>query len=1314
MCPRKKQHTESLDQIVLQGVKTHNLKNIDVNIPKNKITTITGVSWSGKSSLAFHTIYKEGQFRYIESLSSYLRQFFNLGSRPDLEYSEWLSPAIAIEQNKRVGNVRSTVGTLTEIDDYLRLLLAKLGDVYCYGCHAPLKPQTTEQIVDEITRDFLERKVYLLQDMSTIVDKKKLGQRVRRNRRMVDQWAWVTRFLVEFNCVEKSSPPIPPLLSTPRTSSLGERGEIDCQGWSERVEYFYLEDPNVPKEYFPVKLYGIFDRVTINNSTIKRLKDDVIKMLGRSEKFGILCLEEETESTEVRREKEENVKGKIQNIKGKSRGPEENYGAGVLVAHPQYWDSSFIMNNSVAITDERKQQLITHEHTDDGFIHTTRALIKNKKGEYLALYDKRFNHYQVPGGKVDAGESIEEGLIREVEEEIGVKVKQVKYLWSAKVFFRLGAFVEHIFEIEIVWEPQVMEPEKCSHIWRGKVTKAKTKSITIDFGDIKRVWIDAMMDAWTYNMRVVESGLCDILQEVGDYQVSLPPVSSLERETRYVAYLDLKAKVLHFAPAQWWRKSKNKVMVFSLLGRQILEGYGVVMKTDESFDNHCREENYEASVFVASPQDDAQQITRYTDKYYCANCNISYPEFGAQHFSANRQEGACQKCHGIGEILQADFNKILDPFSSYLHAVLPWRDSNYGQGILKKLAQKYDINENTHWKDLPDWFRSVVIEGDDELIKVSTGGGKFASLYYRWIEDVLTAQYNKWILTIDFQAMLDVKACPECGGAKLRKESLSVFIEMEKATSWKRQATRKKKYNIYDLQKLPIESLLSVIAWFVKETKKPLVLVERITKPLIDRARTITELWLGYIDTSRKIDSLSWGEIQRLRLAKQLGNKLTWIIYVLDEPTIGLDEGEIIKVINSIEELCDMGNTIIVVEHNDTFIKASDWIVEVGPWAGDFWWAIVYNGDYEHFLKSKTLTADYLLWKKHIIVDFEHQPSREEICIRKAHKHNLQNIDVTIKLGSFTIITGPSGAGKTTLMYHTLFTFLSEKQKWVQSRIRLALLKEWMSWAEIIQAPVMQRKKYEHMEQLALQEFYDHIGVETITWYSYVDNVLYVDQSSIGKTPRSCPATFVKVLDDIRKIYAGVTEAKMLAFNAGHFSFNSNKWWCPECKGYGYKKVELQFLPDTYVPCSLCKGRRYKPEILDIKRHGKTIAEVLEMYVMDALAFFEDVPFVADKLALMCDIGLGYLKMGQPAHTLSGGESQRLKLVKHLLKSYKGHTIYFLDEPTVGLHPADIERLLKVLKKFLDHGDTILMIEHDKSLLQFADQVVKLNEGKKG
>ncbi|MBP6910555.1 hypothetical protein KBC03_03055 [Patescibacteria group bacterium] len=449
-----------------------------------------------------------------------------------------------------------------------------------------------------------------------------------------------------------------------------------------------------------------------------------------------------------------------------------------------------------------------------------------------------------------------------------------------------------------------------------------------------------------------------------------------------------------------------------------------------------------------------------------------------------------------------------------------------------------------------------------------------------------------------------------------------------------------------------------------------------------------------------------------MRLAKQLGNKLTGIIYVLDEPTIGLDDREIERTIAAIKSLKDMGNTILVVEHNEAFIKASDRVVEIGPGSGDFGGHLLFSGPYDKFVKSSTLTADYITGKKFIDVTFEHTPDDKWIKVKKASQNNLQDIDVNFRLGAFSIITGPSGAGKTTLMFDTLFKFFEEKTKFVQGWIRLQLLKRGMSWSEIVASPVMKREEYSNLENLAVQEFYSTIGVETITGYDKVDNVIYVDQTSIGKTPRSCPGTFIGTFDNIRKIFAGTDQAKFMGFQAGHFSFNSSKGACPACEGYGYKKVELQFLPDTYVPCELCHGKRYKSEILSIYRHGNNVSDILEMYVYQAYELFKDIGFIADELKLMVDIGLGYLKMGQPAHTLSGGESQRIKLVKHLLKQYRGHTIYFLDEPTVGLHPSDIEKLLLVLKQFLNKGDTILMIEHDKTLLKFADEVIYLEMGK--
>lgn len=997
--PKKKIDTEDLitsqfsEKITIQGIRTHNLKDLDIELPKNKIITITWVSGSGKSSLAFDTIYKEGQFRYIESLSSYLRQFFNLGERPDIDHCTGLSPAIAIEQNKRTGNSRSSVGTLTEIDDYLRLLFAKLGKPYCYSCHKEIKPQTIEQIITEIQKEYINKKIYILQESGSFETKSELSEFVKKNRNRVEKGKGFTRYLIVNKQQHEET-----ISQTIANAEKIKTKKSKTQKISEKldpIEYFYLETPNVPDNYFPVNIYGIYDRVTIEDIKIARIKEDIIKILNETKKFWIFYTED----------KEQNIK-------------------------------------------------------------------------------------------------------------------------------------------------------------------------------------------------------------------------------------------------------------------------------------------------------------RYTDKMYCPECNITYPDFTTQHFSPNRQEWACTNCLWIGEILQVDMDKILDPESPYKKAILPWKDSNLGQGILRKLSQKYNIDPEINWKDLPERFQHIVLFGDNELLRIQYNT-KFMSIRYNGIEEIIKDQYAKGLLTVDFQAMLDMKICPECNGNKLKKESLNVFLTLP--------STKKSdsiKYNIADLQKIPLNNLVSILTTFKETSKKDETLVQRISNPLIDRCQTIEELWLWYLTLSRWIDTLSGGEIQRLRLAKQLGNKLTGIIYVLDEPTIGLDSREIKKAIKSIKKLKEMGNTIIVVEHNEEFIKASDWVVEIGPGAWDFWGKLIFNWPYEDFLKSKSLTAQYITGKKKVKIDFEHHPSNNNIHIRKANKYNLNDVSVDIKLWSFTIITGPSGAGKTTLMYTTLYRFLNEKTKFIQSYIRLQLLKKWRNRQEILSAHVIHKKEYDHYENIALQEFYKDLAVDTITGHEEVKNVIYVDQTSIGKTPRSCPATFIGTFDHIRQLFAGTTEAKYLWFNASYFSFNSKKWACTACNGYGYKKIELQFLPDTYIPCDLCKGKRYKNEILDIKRNKKNISEILDMYLSDALEFFKEIDHIREELELMNKIWLWYIKMGQPAHTLSGGESQRLKLVKHLLKSYKWHSLYFLDEPTVWLHMEDIEKLLKVIKEFLNKWDTILMIEHDQNILQFADKIIHLDDGK--
>ena len=1020
--------------LVFEWIRVNNLKNIDLTLPKNKLITITWVSWSGKSSLAFQTIYKEGQYRYIESLSSYLRQFFNLWDRPEIDYCSGLSPAIAIEQNKRVWNSRSTVGTLTEIDDYIRLLFAKLGDTYCWNCGSKIKPQTVDQILHTMKELYSNQRIYLLKESWSFSTKADLLKFVKTNKQKVEKGGGFTRYLLVSQNPEKADP----------------------------IEYFYLEDPQIPTDYFPINSYGIFDRVTLEEQKVWRLKEDIIKILSETKKFGVYLAEKNT----------------------------------------------------------------TNEPTSQ----------KQVEANFWA----------------------------------GIEITQAK-----------------------------------------KSKKANSKA----------------------------DG-----QEIN----------------------------------QWTR------------------------------------------------------IQRFTDKMYCPNCNITYPEFTTQHFSPNRQEGACSHCLGIWEILQVDYNKVIDPASPLIDAILPWRDSNLGQWVLKKLCEKYSMDPEKKRAEQPERFLNVVIEGDQELLRINTWG-KYTSIKYNGIEEIIKDQYVKGLLTVDFQAMLNMKTCPHCFGSRLKKESLHCFLTIKKQDIEKKSDfsnllptlfTQQEglpfaqpedqdliKFNIRDLQKIELNELINLLELYKSTSEKPINLLERILNPLLDRAKTIQELGLGYLMLTRGVDTLSGGEIQRLRLAKQLWNKLTGIIYVLDEPTIGLDTWEIKKAIVSINKLKEMGNTIIVVEHNEEFIRASDRIVEIWPWAWDFGWELIFNGSYEEFTKTRTLTSDFITWKRKVSIDFSHTPSKKRVDIRKASKFNLKNIDVKFNLWSFTVITWPSGAGKTTLMYTTLFRFLNDRQKFVQSYIRLQLLKKGLTWEEILAAPVMRAEEYAHFENLALQEFYQDIWVERVTGQEEIKNTIYVDQSSIGKTPRSCPATFVNVFDKIRLLYAGTSDAKYLGFNNSHFSFNSDKGACPACNGYGYKKIELQFLPDTYVPCELCQGKRYKPEILWITWRGKTISQVLDMYIDEALDFFSEMDHIKQELELMVEIGLGYLKMGQPAHTLSGGESQRLKLVKHLLKEYRWNTVYFLDEPTVGLHPADIEKLLKVIKRFLEKGDTILMIEHDEDILQFADHIIRLDNG---
>ena len=1064
--------TKQSDVIILEWIKTNNLKNIDLVLPKNQIITFTWVSWSWKSSLAFETIYKEWQYRYIESLSSYLRQFFNLWERPDISYCAWLSPAIAIEQNKRWWNSRSTVWTLTEIDDYTRLLFAKIWEPYCYNCGRHIHPQNVDQILSEIQTKYLWKKLYLLKESWKLTTKADLQKFVKNNRAKIDKWSWFTRYLLLSAPIEQKNKVSLTKESEDQDLTLKWlKNQKAKSAFSVPIEYFYLEDPVVKDEYFPLTIYGIYDRISVEQDKLPRLKEDIIKILWEAQKFWVYVMEK--------------------------------------------W----------------------------------------------------------------AGES------------------------------------------------------------------ASTQSVE---------------NTWFSNIEITTKG----------------------------------------------KKSKSKSESDS-------------KETSESLEHE-------------------DEIQRFTDKMFCPNCNITYPEFTTQHFSPNRWEWACECCHGLWEVLQVDFEKIIEPWSPLKDAILPWRDSNIWQAILRKLCEKYNQDLEKVWSEQPDWFLHVVVYWDNEELRLPIWSRlpvkwKRSSFIYKWMEDVIKEQYEKWLLTVDFQAMLDMKPCPECFGSKIKRESLHVFLtfpkkvkkEIEKLAHYKDFFLQDKnlpftkpeddwleKINIWDLQKIPMEEMRQLLQLYIDSTDQPQILISRITHPLLDRIQTIEDLWLWYLTTNRQIDTLSWWEIQRLRLAKQLWNKLTWIVYVLDEPTIWLDVKEIEKTIRAIRKLKDMWNTIMVVEHNEEFIQASDWIVEIWPGAGDFWGELMFSWPYSEFLKTDCLTAQYLNWKKQIEMEFNHKPTNKRVKIHKASKYNLKDVNASVNLWSFTVITWWSGAWKTTLMYTTLYRFLNDKEKFVQSYIRLQMLKKGYTREEILAAPIMRADEYAHYENIALQQFYQDLAVDKIEWFEEIKNTIYVDQSSIGKTPRSCPSTFVWTFDRIRDVFANTSDAKYLWFHSSYFSFNSEKWACPACNWYWYKKIELQFLPDTYVPCELCRWKRYKPEILWIKWRGKTIADVLDMYISDALEFFHEMDNITRELQLMCDIWLWYLKMGQSAHMLSGWESQRLKLVRHLLKDYRWHSVYFLDEPTVWLHPEDIWKLLSVLKSFLERGDTILMIEHDPTILRFADHIIHLENGK--
>ena len=894
------------DVIKAKGVRVHNLKNVDINIPRNKFVVFTGVSGSGKSSLAFDTLYAEGQRRYIESFSSYARQFLGAIDKPDVDKIEGLPPAIAIDSQSAARNPRSTVGTMTEIYDWLRILFSKIGKPICPKCRKPIFRQGISQIVSQILKMPHNAEIVVLA-------------------------------------------PIPGDNFYKTLKSLEEKG---------------------------------FVRVRIN--------------------------------------------GKIYKI-------------------------------------------------------------------------------------------------------------------------------EEAFKVEGV-----------------KNIEAVIDGFSIDKKDLDRV-------------RIIDS--IETALKIGNNNLI---VESIQRGN---------------LPAG---KAGSKDMLFS-------------------------------------------------DKFICRDCGFQMPEIEPRLFSFNSPQGACSTCTGLGIKLEVDPALVIpNPRLSLAEgAIRPWAMTPHrlagrsSQWIaLERLAKKNNFSLNKPVKDLPKEIIDLILYGQGDY------EGVVSDLEHHYKET--DSEYTR----SEIEKYMIVKICPSCKGKRLKSEALSINVTGK---------------NIDEFVSMNIKNLKKFLEEILKKkelNQEEIKIAEPIIFEIIKQIQLLIDVNLEYLSLNRDAPSLSAGESQRIRLATQIGSKLTSVLYVLDEPSIGLHPRDQERLIKAIKNLRDLGNTVLVVEHDEQTIKEADWVVDIGPGAGKHGGEIIFEGTPQKLLKAKTPTGEYLSKRKKIeFLKTKKKREKNYLIICGAKEHNLKNIDVNIPLGRFVCITGVSGSGKSTLMNDILAKVLSKKFYRTRS------------------------------EPGAYKEI---IGLENL------DKVVIVDQSPIGRTPRSNPATYAGIFTHIRDIFTQTKQAKHMGYKAGAFSFNVRGGRCEECQGGGMKKIEMYLLPDKYIECPECKGKRYNKEILEIKYRGVDISEVLNMTVEEALSFFKDLAALREKLEVLNEVGLGYIQLGQPAPSLSGGEAQRVKLATELSRKSTGKTIYILDEPTTGLHPADIKNLLTVLKKLVDKGNSVLVIEHNLDVIKNADWIIDL------
>ncbi len=898
------------EELVIHGAREHNLKDITVRLPRNKLICITGLSGSGKSSLAFDTIYAEGQRRYVESLSAYARQFLQMMEKPDVDSIEGLSPAISIDQKTTSRNPRSTVGTVTEIYDYLRLLYARVGRPHCPVCGKPIAGQSQEAIVDQIL-----------------------------------QLPEGTKFTV-----------------------------------------------NAP-------------------------------------------------------------------------------------------------------------------------------VVRDRKGEYKDVFEELRNE-GFTRVKVD-------GELRMLEEEI-VLDKKFKHT------------------IEVVVDRLIMKPDLRTRLAQSVETAAQ---------------------------------LAD-----------------------------------------------------GLVAIDVLDGESML----------------------------------FSEKFACPDHGVSLPELQPRIFSFNSPHGACPRCTGLGAQQEIDPDLLVpDPTLSIGEgALVPWSVGNSGfyDSVIQAIADRYEIPLDEPWENLTDEEQDLFLYGTEgERIYITyrnrMGRKRSYMLAFEGIVPSLERRYRETDSSNQrerIEEYMSFRPCPTCKGARLKPEVLAVTVGEK---------------NIHEFTQMSVTRALEFLdALRLTETEK--LIGARIVKEIRERLTFLDNVGVGYLQLDRASATLSGGEAQRLRLATQIGSQLVGVLYILDEPSIGLHQRDNNKLIGTLSRLRDLGNTVLVVEHDEQMMREADWLVDMGPGAGEHGGHVVAEGTAAKVERSKrSVTGQFLSGAREIPIPERRTDDHGSFWVRGASMHNLKDIDVEFPVGKFVCVTGVSGSGKSTLVNEIVYKALANKLHRMRTKPG------------------------------------DHLGCEGIECY---DKVIDIDQSPIGRTPRSNPATYTKLFDHIRELYSMTPEAKVRGYKPGRFSFNVRGGRCETCKGDGQIKIEMHFLPDVYVPCETCKGARYNRETLEVRFKGKSISDVLEMSVEEALRFFAKIPKLRRRLQTLHDVGLDYIKLGQPATTLSGGEAQRIKLSAELSKVATGRTLYILDEPTTGLHFADIEKLLDVLQRLVDAGNTVLVIEHNLDVIKQADWIIDL------